>query len=118
MSKQFIHKIYKSNRYLLLMSSFLFFSCSSNENGELKEEEKITNSDIVIMSKLLIVLKLIEDGNLDQQDGAVRVGKLLKELYLDSAVKRADALDKEHEDDKVPINDGKNISWTNFKLMK
>jgi hypothetical protein len=72
--------------------------------------------DIVIMTKLLIVLKLIEDGKLDQQDGSVRVGKLLKELYLDSAVKRADALDKEHEDEKVPINDGKEISWNRFKL--
>ena len=53
--------------------------------------------DIEIMSKLLIVLKLIEEGHLDQQDGSVRVGRLLKDLYLDSAVKRADALDKEHE---------------------
>ena len=72
--------------------------------------------DIVIMTKLLIVLKLIEDGKLDQQDGSVRVGKLLKELYLDSAVKHADALDKEHEDEKVPINDGREISWNKFKL--
>lgn len=71
--------------------------------------------DINIMSKLLIVLKLIEEGHLDQQDGSVRVGKLLKELYLDSAVKRADNLDKEHEDETPPINDGKEISWKKFK---
>ena len=55
------------------------------------------------MSKLLIVLKLIEDGQIEQQDGSVRVGRLLKELYLDSAVRRADALDKEHNKEK-PIN--------------
>ena len=71
--------------------------------------------DINIMSKLLIVLKLIEEGHLDQQDGAVRVGRLLKELYLDSAVKRADALDKEHQGDKPVINDGRDISWRKFK---
>jgi hypothetical protein len=71
--------------------------------------------DINIMSKLLIVLKLIEEGHIDQEDGAIRVGKLLKELYLDSAVRHADALDKEHEDDKPVINDGKKISWTRFK---
>ena len=71
--------------------------------------------DINIMSKLLIVLKLIEEGHLDQEDGAIRVGKLLKELYLDSAVRHADALDKEHEDDKPVINDGKKVSWTRFK---
>ena len=71
--------------------------------------------DINIMSKLLIVLKLIEEGHLDQQDGAVRVGKILKELYLDSAVRRADNLDKEREDETTPINDGKDISWKKFK---
>lgn len=71
--------------------------------------------DITIMTKLLIVLKLIEEGQLDQQDGSVRVGKILKELYLDSAVKRADALDKEHENDKPKIENGKSISWNNFK---
>jgi len=71
--------------------------------------------DIMIMSKLLIVMKLIEDGQMDQQDGSVRIGKLLKELYLDSAVRRADTLDAEHADEKEPINDGKKISWVNFK---
>ena len=71
--------------------------------------------DITIMSKLLIVLKLIEDGQIDQQDGSVRVGRLLKELYLDSAVKRADALDKEREGENEPVNDGKSISWSKFK---
>ena len=73
--------------------------------------------DITIMSKLLIVLKLIEDGQIDQQDGSVRVGRLLKELYLDSAVKRADALDKEREGEKEPVNDGKPISWSKFKQV-
>ncbi len=71
--------------------------------------------DIVIMSKLLIVLKLIEDGQIDQQDGSVRVGRLLKELYLDSAVKRADSLDKERSGEKEPVNEGKSISWSKFK---
>ena len=71
--------------------------------------------DIVIMTRLLIVLKLIEDGQLDQQDGSVRVGKILKELYLDSAVKRADALDKEHDKDKPVINNGTKMNWKKFK---
>ena len=73
--------------------------------------------DVTILSKLLIVLKLIEDGQIDQQDGSVRVGRLLKEMYLDSAVKRADALDKEHSGEKEPINEGKSISWNKFKQV-
>ena len=72
--------------------------------------------DIGIMSKILIVLKLIEDGQMDQQDGSVRVGRLLKDLYLDSAVRRADNLDKERNDDETPVQiTGKEISWTKYK---
>jgi hypothetical protein len=71
--------------------------------------------DLTIMTKLLTVLKLIEDGKVDQNDGSVMVGKILKELYVDSAMKRADALDKEHESEKqTPIN-GKAISWSEYK---
>lgn len=71
--------------------------------------------DITIMSKILIVLKLIEDGQLDQQDGSVRVGRLLKDLYVDSAVRRADNLDQEHADQKEAPSVGKEISWKTYK---
>ena len=73
--------------------------------------------DIGIMSKLLIVLKLIEDGQMDQQDGSVRIGRLLKDLYLDSAVRRADNLNNERDDDKL-LNKirGKDISWAKYKM--
>ena len=71
--------------------------------------------DMVIMSKLLIVLKLIEDGQMDQEDGSVRIGRLLKDLYLDSAVKRADNLDIEHAGEKGPPNTGITVSWKNYK---
>ena len=71
--------------------------------------------DLTIMTKLLTVLKLIEDGKVDQNDGSVMVGKILKELYVDSALKRSDALDKEHDAGKQkPIN-GKPISWNEYK---
>ncbi len=73
--------------------------------------------DIKIMSKILIVLKLIEDDAINQEEGSVMVGRLLKELYLDSAVKHADNLD--HERDNVSIkvisNEAKPISWRDYK---
>jgi hypothetical protein len=72
--------------------------------------------DIGIMSKLLIVLKLVEDGQLDQQDGSVRIGRLLKDLYIDSAVRRADNLDKERADEKPIQEAGKDISWKTYKI--
>jgi hypothetical protein len=71
--------------------------------------------DLTIMTKFLTVLKLIEDGRVDQHEGSVMVGKILKELYLDSAVRHADNLDKEHAEEKTPINDGKVISWKEYK---
>ena len=39
--------------------------------------------DLTIMTKLLTILKLIEDGRVDQHEGSVMVGKALKELYID-----------------------------------
>ena len=71
--------------------------------------------DLTIMTKLLTVLKLIEDGKVDQNDGSVMVGKILKELYVDSAMKRADALDKEHDAEKQKPNNCKAISWSEYK---
>lgn len=74
--------------------------------------------DLTIMTKLLTVLKLIEDGKTDQHEGSVMVGKILKELYVDSAAKRSENLDKKYEADRVVPTTGKSISWREFKQMK
>lgn len=71
--------------------------------------------DMTIMTKILIVLKLIEDEKLDQHEGSVMVGRLLKELYLDSAVKRADHIDEEQNAMKIQPEEGRSISWSSFK---
>lgn len=92
---------------------FLFNQYTDIFNKVLKDE-----LDLTIMTKLLTVLKLIEDGKVDQHEGSVMFGKILKELYLDSAVKRADNLDKENEHMRVKPVEGKNISWSQYKLMQ
>jgi len=92
--------------------SFLFTNYTDIFNKVLKDE---INLDI--MQKLLYVLNLIEEEKLDQNEGSVAVGKLLKELYIDSALRRADNLDKEHEGEIVPKEEGKKISWKEFKVM-
>lgn len=77
--------------------------------------------DLTIMTKLLTVLKLIEDGKVDQHEGSVMVGKILKELYIDSAIKHGDNLDKLREpdaEDKVEPIEGKKISWREFKKIE
>ena len=71
--------------------------------------------DLTIMTKLLMVLKMIEDGAVDQYKGSVMVGKVLKELYIDSAVKRGDNLDKQYEEEKPKFIEGQSISWKQYK---
>jgi hypothetical protein len=78
--------------------------------------------DLEIMTKLLIVLKLIEDGKVDQNEGSVMVGKVLKELYVDSALKQSKHLDEKNDkEEPTELNiepDIKPISWKEYKKMK
>jgi hypothetical protein len=91
---------------------FLFTNYTDIFNKILKDE-----LDLDIMSKVLQLLKLIEDGQVDQHEGSVLVGKLLKELYVDSALRRGDKLDKEYATQKVEPNVGKKISWKEYKQL-
>ena len=64
------------------------------------------------------VLRNIEDGEVDQHEGSFIVGTILKEIYIDSALKKGDKLDAEHATDSTnvrptsPVND---VSWAEFK---
>ena len=71
-----------------------------------------------IMTRILFILKQIEDEKVDQHEGSVLVGKLLKELYVDSALQRSNNLDKEHASDSPVINSGSDLSWKQYKSMK
>jgi hypothetical protein len=74
--------------------------------------------DIGILNKFLDVLKRIEDGNLNQHDGSFLIGTLLKELYVDSALKKADKLNQNEESKPEPIKPQQNVSWKQFKTLK
>ena len=94
--------------------TFLYNQYTDIFNKVIKDE-----LDLDIMTKVLLVLKLIEDEKLDQHEGSVMVGKLLKELYVDSALKRAENLDKENAEQIIEPIEGKEISWKQFnKTMK
>jgi len=77
--------------------------------------------DLAIMGQLLTVIKMIEDEKVDQHEGSVIVGKILKELYVDSALRKADKLNEKYgstkEEEAVKV-EGKKISWKEFKMMK
>ena len=72
--------------------------------------------NLEIMDKVLSILGLIETGQVDQHEGSVLVGRLLKEMYLDSAVRRADRLDEENP--KEAPMEGKSVSWKEFKAVQ
>lgn len=93
-------------------STFLFNNYTDIFNKILKDE-----IDLLIMTKMLSILKMIEDGKVDQHEGSYAFGKVLKELYIDSAIKHGDNLDKEHESDKVEPVEGKTISWKQYKKI-
>ena len=84
-----------------------------NIYNKLKKDEL----NLSILHNFLAVLKQIENGQLDQHEGSIKVGKILKELYVDSAVqqeKKREAKDKRKSKKK---KNGQNISWNDYKKM-
>ena len=75
--------------------------------------------DLKILFRALDVLRDIEDGKLDQHNGAYEFGVLLKQIYVDSALKKAEKLNAETgEKEKEYKGPQVNISWSQFKQMK
>jgi hypothetical protein len=73
--------------------------------------------DIGILNNFLDVLKRIEDGELDQHEGSFLIGSLLKRLYVDSALKKADKLNSDEEPKPEPKKPEKSVSYKQFKKM-
>lgn len=78
--------------------------------------------NLVILVKLIRVLELIENEQIDQNEGSALVGKMLKEMYVDSAIRRGDNLDKEHngngDGSSAPVEKrepAKQISWRQWR---
>ena len=74
--------------------------------------------DIGILNKFLDVLKRIENGEMDQHEGSFLVGTILKELYIDSALKKKEKLESVEEEVKTePKKPEVNISYKQFKIQ-
>lgn len=74
--------------------------------------------DIGILNKFFDVLRRIEDGELDQHEGSFTIGTLLKELYVDSALKKAEKLDGQYEKGEEQKKAEIKISWNQYKKIK
>jgi hypothetical protein len=94
-----------------------------NNYTDLYNKIKNDNLDLRILEKFLNVLKKIEDGELNQHEGSYLVGKQLKELYIDSALKvqeKQDTKERKKKGAKKPhsIEREKQISYHDFKKLK
>jgi hypothetical protein len=74
--------------------------------------------DLKILFQFIDVLRKIEDGEMDQHEGSFEVGLLLKKIYVDSALRKAEKLnavtgvvEPEYKGPQV------DISWKQYKMM-
>jgi hypothetical protein len=74
--------------------------------------------DLKILFQFIDVLRKIEDGQMDQHEGSFEVGLLLKKIYVDSALRKAEKLnaatgvtEPEYKGPQVEI------SWKQYKMM-
>ncbi len=73
--------------------------------------------DIGLLNKFLDVLKQIENGELDQHEGSFLIGNILKEIYIDSALKKADKLNTPENATK-PVSIKQALTYTEFKQIQ
>ena len=94
--------------------SFLF-----NNYTDIFNKVKKNEMNLNILRSLIEVLKSIEDGLMDQHTGAFEVGKILKAMYIDSALLKAEKIDKK-TGEKLPSAEAvaaKDISWIQYKTI-
>lgn len=89
--------------------SFLFTYYTDIYNKIKKDE-----INLEILFQLIDKLKDIEEEKVDQHEASFEVGTILKKIYVDSALKRAEKLDEKYGkvEEKKEVE---NISWKQFK---
>jgi hypothetical protein len=91
--------------------NFLFTYYTDIYNKVRKDE-----IDLAILNRFFDMLEQVENGSLNQHEASFQVGTILKELYVDSALKKAEKLDalspSESHVFRAPIN---NMSWSDYK---
>ena len=89
---------------------YFLYSNYTDIYNKIKKDE----IDLVILFQFLDVLEKIEHGQLDQHEGSFEVGTLLKKIYVDSALRKADKLNDARPE--IEKNSGSSITWKQFKM--
>jgi len=101
----------KFEKIVISHCNFLWTNYTNIFNRIMKDELNLN-----ILRKFIDTLREVEDGDLDQHEASVKIGEVLKQLYIDSALQREKKLNVEDKKrapkHKKPVN---NISWAKFK---
>jgi|TARA_B110000285_G_scaffold234171_2_gene310215 hypothetical protein len=90
--------------------SFLF-----NNYTDIFNKVKKNEINLETLWQLLNILRRIEDGDVDQHTGSYEVGKLLKKIYIDSALAKDNKSQSKTKKLNKPTK--KKISWSEFKKI-
>lgn len=107
------------DKILVSRCNFLFTHYTDIFNKVKKDE-----LDLGTLWKLLDVLAKIEAGDLDQHAGAFEVGSLLKKMYVDAALVKANRLDdaqgkRSGKGKSKPVHKvDKTLTWKQFKAAQ
>lgn len=121
-AKQTYARLAKSNnsefeKICLSRANWLFLNYPDIYNRVYKDE-----LNIQILDALLNKLSDIENGRIGQHEASVEVGQILKEMYVDSAIRKADKIEQAHlKKEKRSGNEQKkprNISYAQFSQME
>lgn len=134
-----IRKLKHSERIAKDVLSWMTIKASTSNQHECQKKAKIECSflathypdiyhklttnvlDIAIFSQFIKYLQMIEEGNVDQAECSVMIGKLLKQIYIDSAIRHGETLDKQYSDTTTTTpeckRESKSISWLEYKAQ-
>ena len=85
----------KFEKILVSKCNFLFNNYTNIFNRIYKDELNIN-----ILRHFIDTLRQIEDGEIDQHEASVKVGEVLKQLYIDSALQREKKIDSKNKKSK------------------
>ena len=89
--------------------NFLYNNYTDIYNKMVKDELNIN-----MFKQFVDVLEEIENNKLDQHEGSFKIGKLLKEIYIDSALRKEKTIDLNNPVKKP--NTGKNVNYLDYKI--
>jgi len=108
---------YREQPEVLLNESIINCNFLYNNYTDIYNRVKKDEINIELLFHFIRVLSQIEEGIIDQHDGSFMIGKLLKEIYIDSALKKAEKIDNEYGKENIIYEKPVNIDWKQWKKL-